>query len=237
MPVSIRWFPPSWLLIKAGGEVIYIDPAWVQKNFEHYPKKVIYSHYPEPMDGLPEADLPIADIILVTHHHQDHVKTATLARLAGDGTRIFAPPACAGLVGKPFTPIGPGSEYDVTGIKIRAVHACNTPQGNSTRKVHHRGECVGYLLTAGGKTLYHAGDTDLIPEMGALGSVDAAFLPIGGTFTMDVREAAQAVAVIRPKIAVPMHYLKASAQEFRQLVETGTEAEAVALETGGTIEL
>jgi L-ascorbate metabolism protein UlaG (beta-lactamase superfamily) len=216
MPISITWFPASWLLIKTKDRVIYIDPAWVQKNFDKYPKKIIFSHYPEPMDGLPEADLPKADIVLITHHHQDHIKTATLNRLVKKDTRIFAPPKCAELIGRPFEEINPNDERMVGEMKIRAVYAYNTPSGSSTHKVHHRGECVGYLLTIDGKTIYHAGDTDVIPEMKELGKVDVAFLPISGTFTMNIQEATQATAIIKPKVVVPMHFLKANPETFKK---------------------
>ncbi len=105
--MEITWFPPSWLLIKTKDKVIYIDPAWIQKNFDKYPKKIIFSHYPEPMDGLPEPDLPKADIILITHHHQDHIKTVALNRLATKSTRVFAPSKCAELIGRPFEVVKP----------------------------------------------------------------------------------------------------------------------------------
>jgi L-ascorbate metabolism protein UlaG (beta-lactamase superfamily) len=230
--ITVRWFPPSWLLITYGSKVIYIDPAWIQKNFDKYPKKVIFSHYPEPMDGLPEPDLPKADIIFVTHHHQDHIKTATLNRLVKKGTRIFAPLKCAELIGIPFEEVKPNDEYKVGEIKIKVVYAYNTPSGHSTRKVHHKGECVGYLLTIDGKTIYHAGDTDVIPEMKEFGKVDIAFLPIGGTFTMDIQEAVQATSIIDPKIVVPMHFLKAKPDIFKKEIKN-----AVVLKTGESIVL
>jgi len=232
MPISITWFPPSWLLIKTKDKVIYIDPAWIQKNFDNYPKKIIFSHYPDPMDGLPEADLPKADIILVTHHHQDHIKTATLNRLATKSTRIFAPSKCAELIGRPFEEVNPNDEHTVEKIKIKAVYAYNTPSGKSTRKVHHKGECVGYLLTIDGKTIYHAGDTDVIPEMKEFGKVDIAFLPIGGTFTMNIQEAVQATSIIKPNIVAPMHLLKANPDTFKKEIKN-----AVVLKTGESYEL
>lgn len=232
MSISITWFPPSWLLIKTKDRVIYIDPAWIQKNFDKYPKKIIFSHYPDPMDGLPEADLPKADIILVTHNHQDHIKTATLNRLVKKDTLIFAPSKCAELIGRPFEEVKPNEERKVEEIKIKAVYAYNTPTGHSTRKVHHKGECVEYLLTIDGKTIYHAGDTDVIPEMKELGKVDMAFLPIGGTFTMNIREAAQAASIIKPGIVVPMHFLKAKPDAFKKEVKN-----AVVLKTGGSYEI
>ena len=232
MTISITWFPPSWLLINTKDKVIYIDPAWIQKNFDNYPKKIIFSHYPEPMDGLPEADLPKADIILVTHHHQDHIKTATLNRLANKSTLIFAPSKCAELIGRPFEEIKPSDERKVGEIKIKAVYAYNTPSGHSTRKVHHKGECVGYLLKIGNKIIYHAGDTDVIPEMKEFGKVDIAFLPIGGTFTMNIQEAIKATSIIKPNIVIPMHFLKAKPDTFKKEIKN-----AVVLKTGESYEL
>ncbi len=184
------------------------------------------------MDGLPEADLPKADIVLVTHHHQDHIKTATLNRLATKNTLIIAPSKCAQLIGRPFEEIKPGNELKVGETKIKAVYAYNTPSGKSTRKVHHRGECVGYLLTIGGKTIYHAGDTDVIPEMKEFGKVDIAFLPIGGTFTMNIQEATQAASIINPGIIVPMHFLKAKPDKFKKETKN-----AVVLKIGESYEL
>lgn len=188
------------------------------------------------MDGLPEPDMPKADVILYTHHHQDHIKTATLQRLATDQTTIIAPAKCRELIGREFDVITPGEERRTAGYDIRAVHAYNTPEGASTRKQHKRGECVGYLVSYGGKTIYHAGDTDLIPEMADLGHIDVAFLPIGGTFTMNIAEAAEAAAVINADIAIPIHFLAADPVDFMNLV-TAKGYVVQVLNTGETIEL
>ncbi len=168
------------------------------------------------MDGLPEADLPRADYILFTHHHQDHIKTATLKRLATDKTVIYAPAKCAELIGRKFIEVNAGNTLKLGDISVKIVDAYNTPEGNSTRKQHHKGECVGYLLTIDGKVIYHAGDTDVIPEMQDFGLVDIAFLPIGGTFIMSAAEAVRAAQIIKPKIVVPMHYLKAKPEMFEK---------------------
>lgn len=235
MSVIIRWFPPSWLQIKTPRKVLYIDPAWIQKNFENYPHKVIYSHYPDPMDGLPEPDLEKADIIFYTHHHQDHIKKATLDRLSTPQTTIIAPEKCRALIGREFGVIQPGDERIIDGIHIHAIHAYNTTEGHSTRKQHHRGECVGYVLTIEGKSIYHAGDTDLIAEMKELKDIDIAFLPIGGTFTMDPEEAAAAAHVIKPKIVIPMHYLHADPQSFVRVMEQKTNSRVRLLEIGDSV--
>lgn len=212
----IRWFPPSWLLITYDSKVIYIDPAWIQKNFNTHQKKIIFSHYPKPIDGLPEPEMPKADYILLTHHHQDHIKTATLKRLTTNKTVIYAPAKCAELIKRKFIEVRAGSTFKLDNISVQVVDAYNTPEGHSTRKQHHKGECVGYLLTINGKTIYHAGDTDVIPEMKKFGRVGIAFLPIGGTFTMDASEAVKAAQIIKPNVVVPMHYLNTKPEMFEK---------------------
>ncbi|PKN70067.1 MAG: hypothetical protein CVU54_08540 [Deltaproteobacteria bacterium HGW-Deltaproteobacteria-12] len=82
-PINIKWFPPSWIQIKSGTHVIYIDPAYLKTNFAHYPKRIEYSKWPDPIDGLPE-ELEQGNIILITHHHKDHCKGVTVRRLKND---------------------------------------------------------------------------------------------------------------------------------------------------------
>jgi L-ascorbate metabolism protein UlaG (beta-lactamase superfamily) len=177
MPVSIKWFPPSWFQIKTRDKIIYIDPAYLKKYYTKYP-------------------------------HKDHCKGATVNRLRHTDTLVVAPKRCIKELGKDIEVIKPGEEKTSGDIKIKAVEAYNTEQGNSTKKVHHKGDCVGYLTTLNGKTIYHAGDTDFIPEMKELRDIEVALLPIGGTFTMDIQEAVEAAIAIKPKIVIPMHHLK-----------------------------
>ncbi len=87
-------------------------------------------------------------------------------------------------------------------------------------------------MTVEGKTIYHAGDTDVIPEMGELGAVDVALLPIGGTFTMDTQDAVDAAIAINPGIVIPMHYLKADPEEFKNKVEARSDIKVVPLRIG-----
>ena len=75
---------------------------------------------------------------------------------------------------------------------ITSIPAYNTLEGSSTRKVHQKGKGAGYVITIADKRIYHAGDTDLIPEMKTIGKIDVACLPIGGTFTMDIADAMKA---------------------------------------------
>jgi L-ascorbate metabolism protein UlaG (beta-lactamase superfamily) len=230
--VSIKWFPPSWFQIKTGDKIIYIDPAYLRTYYKNYSKKIEFSKWPDPIDGLPE-ELKKADVILITHHHKDHCKSVTVNRLRKTDTLVAAPKRCIKELGKDIKVIKPGEEINFRDIKIKAIEAYNTQQGNSTKKIHLKGDCAGYLITIEGKTIYHAGDTDFIPEMSGLGAVDAALLPIGGTFTMDIKEAACAAEAIRPKIVIPMHYLKADPQEFKEKVEARLDIKVVLLEIGG----
>ena len=94
-----------------------------------------------------------------------------------------------------------GEERVFVGVSVRAVPAYNT-----NKKFHPRSAgMVGYLFTVAGTTYYHAGDTDVIPEMRDL-DPDVALLPVSGTYVMTAEEAAQAARAVRPKVAIPMHY-------------------------------
>ena len=100
-----------------------------------------------------------------------------------------------------------------------------------------KGEGEGYLVTIDGNTIYHAGDTEFIPEMKQLGDVEVALLPIDGKFTMDISEATDAAKTIKPKIAIPMHIMEADPQEFKEKVEAKSEIKVVVLKIGGVYEL
>ena len=229
--VFIKWFPPSWLQIKTQDTILYIDPAYLRTYFSKHPKKIEFSKWPDPIDGLPE-DLEKADVILVTHDHADHCKLVTVNRIRHKDTLLVAPKRCQKKLGKKIAVVEPGEEIKFGGIGVRAIHAYNTQEGSSTQKVHHKGNGVGYRLNIEGRTIYHAGDTDFIPEMKALGPIDVAFLPIGGTYTMDVNEAVKAALAIKPKVAIPMHHAKTDPNEFKLGLEAITDITVLPLQIG-----
>ncbi len=204
--------------------------------FSKYPKRIEFSKWPDPIDGLPEK-LEKGDLILITHAHKDHVKDVTLNRLKRKNTLVFGPKRCLMKVSEDIKEIEPGEEIDFGGIKIKAVDAYNTEKGKSTKKVHYKGGGVGYLITIEEKTIYHAGDTDLIPEMERLGVVDVALLPIGGTYTMDISEAVKATKAIQPKVVIPMHRLKADPLVFKKRVEAKTDTRIEGLAIGEVFHL
>jgi L-ascorbate metabolism protein UlaG (beta-lactamase superfamily) len=213
MALALRWYPPSWVQIKTRDQLIYLDPSYLKKYFLDHPTAREYVDWPDEVDGLPD-DMEKADVILVTHHHQDHVKKVTVDRIRGPDTLIMAPEKVKEVLGDQMRVVVPGDELELGEVKVKVLPAYNTPQGSSTRKFHQPGEGVGYLLEMDGYRIYHAGDTDLIPEMEELGPIDVAFLPIGGTYTMNVKEAAQATLKIKPSLVVPIHHLQADPHDL-----------------------
>lgn len=149
-----------------------------------------------------------ADLILCTHDHFDHKDEKSITVLSKSETEV--------LVGGEN--IHEGEEREMNGVKIKAV-----PAYNLTKPFHPKGKGVGFVIEIEGKKIYHAGDTDKIPEMAELGEIDLALLPIGGTYTMDALEAVEAVKVIKPKKVIPMHYGTLSEtpgdpEKFKELV-------------------
>jgi L-ascorbate metabolism protein UlaG (beta-lactamase superfamily) len=232
----LKLFPHAWLLIESDRTRIHVDPSYLDRFFENHPEKIEFSRGPDGVDGLPEP-MEKADLILITHGDFDHMNPATIERLRDEHTRVLAPPPCASSLGGYADAVSEGDELTIAGARIEVVPAYNTPEGLSTNKHHLRGESVGYVIGCGGKHLYHAGDTDLIPEMSELGDLDIAFLPIGGMYTMDIDEAVEAALRIEPGLAVPMHTRQqADPHEFvRKLERHGTSIRAVAPAIGEPI--
>jgi len=141
-------------------------------------------------------------LILVTHGHHDHLSPEYIKRISGPTTLVLCPPDCVSEVPTgQARAVRPGDQLQVAGVFVEVVPAYNTDKPNHPRSAGH----VGYIVSTGGRRIYHAGDTDLIPEMDTI-QCDVALLPMGGTYTMDAEQAAQAAARIRPQIVVPMHW-------------------------------
>jgi L-ascorbate metabolism protein UlaG (beta-lactamase superfamily) len=232
--VTLKWFPNSWIQAKTRDLVIYVDPAYLTTYFANYPKRIEFSKWPDPIDGLPEILEP-ADLILITHHHKDHCKRITVDRLRRPNTAVVAPKACRKELGHDIQQIAPVDEMKFGDIKIKAVSAYNTPHGRSTCKQHPPGKGVGYIVTIEGRTIYHAGDTDILPIMASLGNVNVACLPIGGRFTMDVSEAVEAARMISPRMVVAMHRLNDDPNDFKRRLEQDTSIQVAPLSIGEPI--
>jgi L-ascorbate metabolism protein UlaG (beta-lactamase superfamily) len=174
--------------------------------------------------GSPAADQPMADLILVTHDHFDHCSPEDVQQLSKPGTVVIADPASAAkLPGARI--LRPGEEMAVGEVIVEAVPAYNVNKFRSPGQPFHPKSAGynGYIITIGGERLYHAGDTDHIPEMAGY-RCDVALLPVSGTYVMTADEAAAAAADIKPRVAVPMHYGDivggaADVQRFQRLCE------------------
>jgi L-ascorbate metabolism protein UlaG (beta-lactamase superfamily) len=164
-----------------------------------------------------------ADIILITHEHFDHCSPEDIEKIVKSDTIIFASRQCRALAGKGWKVVymRPGEKERVEGITVEAVPAYNTNKHFHPKE----DEKLGYVVTFEGKRIYHAGDTDLIPEMSSLKAIDIALLPVGGTYTMNAEEASEAVSIIKPKVAIPAHYgtivgSRKDAEKFKLLVKS-----------------
>jgi L-ascorbate metabolism protein UlaG (beta-lactamase superfamily) len=154
---------------------------------------------------------PPADLILVTHGHYDHFSPQDVERLAHARTWLVAPAGVAERLSGRVRSIAPGetvSPEGLRGVDVRAVAAYNTSKRDAEGRPFHPREAgwVGYELNVWGERLYHAGDTDVIPEMDAVAGCDVALLPVSGTYVMTAAEAAEAARRIEPGMAVPMHW-------------------------------
>ncbi|MBL7100523.1 MAG: MBL fold metallo-hydrolase [Nanoarchaeota archaeon] len=202
-------------------EVERVKIEWLgHATFKIGDEKIIYTDPYQIGSGEP------ADIILITHSHFDHCSPEDIQKIIKKGTVLFVTPDCQSKVSNfediEIKLVEPDKTYEADGVRIETLPAYNLKP--ERLKFHPKeNEWVGYVITVNGKKIYHAGDTDLIPEMKNLQNIGIALLPIGGTYTMDVEEAAEAANLIRPKTVVPMHYNKvegteADPEEFKQKV-------------------
>ncbi len=173
---NIRWLGHAGFLIKSRGKNIMIDPYEIATDEK-------------------------ADILLITHEHFDHCSPDDIAKVQHGDTVIITEAQSAPKLEGDVRVMAPGDSMDVEGFGITAVPAYNTdkafhPQSNAW---------LGFIVEADGVRIYHAGDTDDIPEMADL-NVDIAILPVSGTYVMDWEQAVGAARKIQPKVAIPMHY-------------------------------
>ena len=191
------------------GEVIYFDPFKIEKNYND------------------------ADAIFITHDHYDHYSEEDIDKVVKKGTIIVAPEdLLTKLLKKGFERdnmvlVTPNQKYTVKGIEFQTI-----PAYNVNKQFHPKAnEWVGYVLKIDGVTYYIAGDTDITEENKKV-KCDVAFVPVGGTFTMDYKEAAELINEIKPKIAVPTHYgsivgEKSDGVSFSKLVSPEIEVEVL----------
>lgn len=203
--INLKWLGNASFLIK-NSATIYIDPYNINKTEK-------------------------ADIILITHSHYDHCSIPDIQKVAKEGTIIVMPADAQSKITKlnervKMEIVEPGDELTIKNIKISTI-----PSYNKNKQFHPKQELwIGYVIKMNNNIIYHAGDTDLIPEMqkltgyGKQGHEFVALLPIGGKYTMDVDEAIEAAKIIKPTLAIPIHWgsvagTKEDAENFVKLCE------------------
>jgi len=200
--VELKWLGHAGFLI-GNSKTIYIDPYMIKEQEEK------------------------ADIILITHGHYDHCSVDDLKKIIKGGTKIFVTADAQSKVTKFETPIKieivePGQEIDLGDVKIVTTVAYNID-----KTFHPKDESwVGYLIKMNDVVIYHSGDTDIIPEMQKLTGFKGdrkfiALLPVGGRYTMSAEEAVEAAKIIKPNLAIPMHWgsIVGSEDDAKEFVE------------------
>ncbi|MHC4507627.1 MAG: MBL fold metallo-hydrolase [Planctomycetota bacterium] len=177
MGITIQWLGHASFRICHEDDIIYIDPWKLQDS---------------PQD---------ATLVLVSHSHHDHYSPEDIEKVSGPETKLIA---SADVIAKENS-----GEAIMSGLTIELENARLTGVAayNPNKQFHPKtNNWVGFVLELGSKRLYYAGDTDLTEEMKVLKQIDVALLPVGGTYTMDATEAAEAVNIIRPTVAIPYHW-------------------------------
>ena len=209
MPVTLKWLGHASFRISHGDTVIYIDPWKIDES---------------PKD---------ATLVLVSHSHGDHYSAEDIARISGPKTKLIASEDVVEKEGKGQA-IAPGDTVEAAGVKIEAIASYNP-----NKRFHPKANnWVGFVVNIGGKRIYYAGDTDITDEMKALENIDLALLPVGGKYTMNAEEAAEAVSHFKPEQAVPYHYgdiigEKSDAENFAEKAD----CEVTVLSPGESLEL
>ncbi|WOV88596.1 metal-dependent hydrolase [Sporosarcina oncorhynchi] len=226
--MKISYHGHSIVKIETGGKTILIDPFITGNKLT---------------DLKVEEQSP--DIILLTHGHNDHVgDTMEIAKRCNP--LIVAPNELAVYLGwQGFEThgmnIGGAKEFDFGTVKFtQAFHSSSYTTDNND--IIYTGMPAGILFTAEGKTIYHAGDTSLFMDMEMIGKrhpIDVAFLPIGDNFTMGPEDAAYAVKLLKPKLAVPVHFntfppIEQNPDMFKEMV---TDHEVRIMKAGESVEL
>lgn len=191
----------------AHDKVIYIDPSHLSN--EHIRIK--------------------ADLILVTHSHDDHFSIPTIQELCKESTTVVAPKDCHdGLIeasprfksktlsqGFEVKALSPGENVTIDDVTIEAI-----PAYNLESSAHPRTKgWVGYIVTIGGVRIYHSGDTSFIPEMKELNNIDIAILTVRDHYMMNGKQVVDAITAFRPKVVIPVHWLHLEEADIRYIKE------------------
>ena len=213
-PLIIQPVQHASLALITPGVTIYVDPAGGAENFK---------------------GIAAPGIILITDIHGDHFDVKTLEAVKTAATLLVVPQAVADKLPaadkEKLVVLKNGDNSMQSGISISAIPMYNLPE--SPTAMHTKGRGNGYVLGIGGKNIYISGDTQGIPEMRSLKNIDVAFVCMNLPYTMDIKEAADAVLAFKPKIVYPFHYRGqgglSDVNGFKSLVEAGNKGIEVRL--------
>lgn len=145
-----------------------------------------------------------ADIVLITHDHYDHFVVEDIDKVRNDQTLVVGPEMLRGKIDGNIRIVKRGDSLNVHGVPIEVVTAYNVHPDRQNFHPNQYGG-VGYIITVNGKRIYHTGDTDPIPEMKDI-RCDIMLVPVSGMYVCTADEAAEAVAMVKPKLVIPMHW-------------------------------
>jgi len=183
--LKITFIGHATLMFTFQGKIIHVDPVSREADY---------------------AQMPKADLILVTHEHGDHLDPAAIRSIRTDKTIVVLPQLCAEKIQSGIV-IKNGDEKDLCGLHIQAVPAYNIVHKRDNGQPYHpKGNGNGYVIQFGDKKVYVAGDTETIPEMKKLEEIDVAFLPMNLPYTMSPEMVTEAAQAFKPKILYPYHY-------------------------------
>lgn len=203
MTRRVTWLGHATALIELGGARLLTDPVLRERLF--HLKRVAPPVDPEHHSRL--------DAVLISHLHHDHLDLPSLRLLAGGGARLFVP-AGAGRLASGYgfasvTELAAGDAHHVAGARLLAVPAIHHGGRVLSRR---KADCLGYVVEADGVRVYFAGDTDVFDGMAAIADLDLALIPVWGwgpslgSGHLDPVGAAEALALLRPRLAVPIHW-------------------------------
>lgn len=200
--LNITFFGHASLLFTFQEKMIYIDPYSSVADFKTQPK---------------------ADLILITHEHQDHLDQAALQSLRSENTIVVVNEAAA-LTTPNSVVMNNGDSKTLAGFSITAMPAYNIINKRENGQPYHpKGAGNGYIISFGNKRIYLAGDTEFIPEMKELKNIDIAFLPMNLPYTMSPEMAAEAAKSFTPAILYPYHTGNTETAKLLELLKDSPE--------------
>lgn len=145
-----------------------------------------------------------ADYIFITHDHYDHFDYSSIKNVINESTMLIVP-ACleekVKEITNNYTIVYPSCKYEIAALHFDTVPSYNIGKSFHLKEMNY----VGYIVNIKNNKVYVMGDTDVIDEIKDI-SCDICFVPIGGTYTMNYKEASNYINMINPKEVIPIHY-------------------------------